>query len=261
MMTLPFKPAIFMHIQKTAGTTLVNLVRSTYGNDNIISHGDYLHGINHSPMKCHFMVNNQALADFYCVPFLSGHFGYDFTKRYMEGRYSFTFLRDPVERVLSFYYYCRNQKPDLFEIYKICQSMTLDEFLNAGLVESDVRSFIWNNQVWQLACGFGNLDNHGISSFHPRELLDLAVKHIKRFSYVGFAETFEKDRDVILENLGIGIPQGTVVVNANPGRPMYHDLPLPTKMLLLEMTELDRELYAKVWSDKASVSKGQLCNG
>lgn len=241
-----------MHIQKTAGTTLVTLARSAYGSDNVISHGDYLSGISHAPMRREFSINKQALDEFHSVPFLSGHYGYDFTKRYMQGRYSFTFLRDPVERILSLYYYCRKQNAEDFEIYRICQRTTLNEFLEIGMTESDVRSFIWNNQVWQLACGFGNFEDHGISSFQPRKLLNLAVKHLNEFSYVGFAETFEQDRNAILDNLGIERPQGRIIENANPGRPVFHDMPFPTKKLLLELTTLDRALYKKAWSKKYS---------
>lgn len=43
------KPAVFVHIQKTAGTTIVALVRSAYGSHNVMSHGDYLKGINYCP--------------------------------------------------------------------------------------------------------------------------------------------------------------------------------------------------------------------
>jgi len=33
---------IFMHIQKTAGTSIVRRIRKSYGHKNIISHGDHL---------------------------------------------------------------------------------------------------------------------------------------------------------------------------------------------------------------------------
>ncbi len=246
------RPAIFMHIQKTAGTTIVNLARSAYGNHDIISHGDYLEGVSHFPLKKDFKVNEQVLHDFQKVPFLSGHFGYAFAKQYMRDRYSFTFLRNPVERVLSFYYFCRTRDPNAFEIYSLSQKTTLNGFLQMGLVEPEVKYYIWNNQVWQLACGFGSLDNRALSSFERGELLDLALSHLDEFSYIGFAESFEQDRDRVLTDLGIETPKEKIVSNATPGRPVSDDLPQSTVALLLELTELDRVLYEKVQSRKMS---------
>ena len=36
------RPALFLHIQKTAGSSIVDLARLAYGSDKVISHGDYL---------------------------------------------------------------------------------------------------------------------------------------------------------------------------------------------------------------------------
>jgi hypothetical protein len=245
------KPAVFLHIQKTAGTTVVDLARSAYGNHNVMSHDDYVKGINYCPLVGKFRVDEEVLHDFHKIPFLSGHFGYGFAKRYMPGRYSFTFLRNPIERILSFYYFCKGRDPKEFELYKLCQEVTLNQFLQRGLVDPEVKNFIWNNQVWQLAGGFGDMDTRPLSSFRGIELLELASKHIDEFSYVGFAETFDADRDRILKDLGIVPPETRIVSNANFGRPTYDDLPPSTKDLLLQLTELDRALYKKVRSSKA----------
>ena len=35
----------------------------------------------------------------------------------MDKRYSFIFLRNPIERVLSYYYFCKSRDPKEFEIY------------------------------------------------------------------------------------------------------------------------------------------------
>lgn len=78
-------PALFLHIQKTAGTSLVNMARRYYG-DNVISHADYC------------TVAPDEIKKF---GFISGHFGYAFARPLMQGRYSFTFLRDPSNA------YCR----------------------------------------------------------------------------------------------------------------------------------------------------------
>lgn len=204
------KLAVFLHIQKTAGTTIIELARTAYGIHNVLSHDDYLKGINSCSLTGEVKVDEKVLHGFHNIPFLSGHFGYGFAKRYMPGRYSFTFLRHPIERILSFYSFCRKSDPKQFELYKLSQKTTLNEFLRTGLVDPEIKQFIWNNQVWQLAGGFGDVGTRPLSSFEGIELLELASKHIDEFCYIGFVETFEADRDRILKDLGIVPPVARV---------------------------------------------------
>ena len=124
-----------------------------------------------------------------------------------------------------------------------------------GLERPEIGFFIWNNQVWQLACGFGNLKNHDLSSFESTELLDLAIKHLENFSYIGLTETFEQDRDRILTDLGIALPKEKIISNATPTRPTSKNLPQSTLKLLEQMTYLDQILYRSVASQRNSELK------
>lgn len=220
-------PALFLHIQKTAGTSLVEYVRPYY-RASITSHGDCW---GHPP------------GDFRNTLFISGHIGYDYAKHLMDSRYSFTFLRDPIERILSMYYFCRNRKATEFDIYRAANLMDLNSFLRAGFENPLIKKNIWNSQVWQLAHGYAHLDNRTIDSFRPEELLDLAVRHLDKFSYVGFTETFENDRNVILKALDLPCPTEKVIVNVTHNRPTSEDLSDDEKSTLLELTKLDRKLY------------------
>lgn len=241
---LKLKPVVFLHLQKTAGTSIVDIARQFYGNDNVLSHGDYLYDEGQLIPAEKFAQADFLQTRFGNTPFISGHFGYDFTKQFMVNRISFTFLRNPVERVLSAYYFYRTRNPDEFKHYQMAQSMPLDEFLKLGFVNPDIKAHIWNYQVSQLAKGWGaasnlSLDNDG--------LLKMAIDHLDDFSYVGFTETYETDQANILKAIGISIPVGNQKSNSNPGRPMFDSLPRASKDLLLELTFLDRQLYETAW--------------
>lgn len=225
---------------------MVDLVRQHY-QDKLISHGTYLEKIPYSTGN-NLKINGQVIAGFRGIPFLSGHFGYDFASIFMPDRYSFTFLRDPIERILSFYFFCRSQNPAEYYIYRLSQENLLNEFLEKGLKIPEISAFILNNQVWQLACGFGNRENHGFESFRPENLLELAIKHLKKFSHVGFTETFEEDRDKILLDLQVPIPPKQIAENTNPYRPTKEDLAESTLALLDQLTQLDQILYQKAWA-------------
>ena len=224
------KKALFLHIQKTAGSSIVDIARCYYRRKDIVSHGEY------SRYKAEELKH---------VRFISGHFGYSYAKTLMESRYSFTFLRDPVERILSFYYYNRTRDIDEFPMTRIAHEMDLEQFLKEGMKNTLVKSRIWNNQTWQLAEGFGAIAGRGMENYGPEHLLDMALSHLGEFSYIGFLESFEDDQNIILSNLGIPIRKKTIHANATKGRLCTRDLSDSTLDLLAELTELDRELYQK----------------
>jgi len=223
---------LFMHIQKTAGSSLVDIAKYYYRNKNMISHGDHL---------------GHDAREFMNVVFISGHFGYEFAKPLMPGRYSFTFLRDPVERILSLYFFCRGQNPDDNTMYKCAHELSLEGFLHAGFEDPVIKTHIWNNQVWQLACGYSNPEEKYYDSFEASEMLNMAKAHLNDFSYVGFTETFEEDRNIILSALEIPVPKEKVESNVNPDRKSAADISAEAARLLQDLTILDRNLYEFSW--------------
>lgn len=228
-------PALFLHIQKTAGTAIVNSARQMYG-ERMTSHGDCW---GRQPAE---------LAD---LPFVSGHIGYDYARHLMHDRYSFVFLRDPVERILSLYYFCRERNPEEFMIYRKAVELDVESFLLAGRSDPWVRKNIWNNQVWQLAHGYAHLDNRRIDDFAPEQLLDLAVSHLDAFSFVGFTETFDRDAEIVLDALDMPALAAGEQVNATVGRPIRADMSATALEYLDELTRLDRILYAEARSRRA----------
>jgi hypothetical protein len=234
-------PALFLHIQKTAGTSILHLARKYYG-DSIVSHGDCW-GKSPDPLRQ--------------IRFISGHIGYDFAQPLMPGRYTFTFLRDPAERILSMYYFCRTRDPAEFVIYKKARELDLPEFLEAGLHDPWVRKNIWNNQVWQLAHGYAHLDDRAIADFGEDDLLRLAKAHLAEFSHVGFTETFAADAVPILEALGLPRMKNMPQLNDTPGRPGTSAQSPDVRDLLRRLTELDLELYEYARHDLASAKRSR----
>lgn len=223
-------PALFLHIQKTAGTSLVNMARRYYGND-VVSHGDCW---------------GKPPEQFSQVRFISGHLGYSYMRPLIGDRYSFTFLRNPVDRILSMYYFCRSRDPAEFDIYRRAHEMDLPGFLMAGLTDPMIKARIWNNQVWQLAHGYTHLDSVTPDDFSGEELLSLAKKHLAEFSYIGFTETFAADADLICKALKFPKRRAGEPIqmeNVTPRRPGFAEQSAEVKKLLMDLTELDRELY------------------
>lgn len=221
------RPAVFMHIQKTAGTSITEAVRPHYQND-IVSHGDYL---------------KYDTASLKNIRFISGHFGFEYARQFMDGRYSFTFLRDPVERILSLYYFSRTRDPAEFPIYRVAHEMDLADYLRAGLDRKDVNTYLWNLQAWQLACGWDDPLQREPPNFTAEQILERAKVHLMEFHYIGFVESIAVDSKVILANLHVPVPKSLVPANLTPERPHRNDLPAATIRLAEELTRLDTALY------------------
>lgn len=226
------KPSLFLHIQKTAGTSVVNTVQQYYGNS-VICHLDY-HP--HKP------------TEFCQTGFVSGHFGYDYAHKLMKSRYCFTFLRDPAERVLSFYYFCLRSNPKDYTVYKMAQEQNIDDFLDAGLDHPQIKPVIWNHQVWQLASGWGNAARKSIFSYDEKDLINSAISHLAQFDHVGFRETFDEDMNIILNEIGIKNVSQIAKANVGHNRPRIEDLPSSTRDRLRRITELDQILYDHAWN-------------
>jgi len=219
--------ALFLHIQKTAGTSIVQTASRFYGTS-LISHVDH---------------RGRSPEEFRETGFVSGHFGFDYARPLMTSRYSFTFLRDPVERVLSFYYFCRRSDPDQYLVYRLAREKTMDAFLDMAEDHPQVRSYIWNHQAWQLACGWDNPGGKSLAEYDPKRMLKDAKAHLAGLDYIGFMETFDRDLARIFKALGILCPEGFCRTNVGEPKPRAGELPLSTRQRLQRMTRLDQALY------------------
>lgn len=249
------RPAVFLHIQKTAGSSIVDTAKLAYGND-LASHGDYLT----LPTE---EINKRR--------FVSGHFGYSFTKPFMANRFSFTFLRNPLERLVSMYYFCRTRDPAEFEIYRCARENTFDEFLSLALlrevgVSEMLHHTLWNHQAWQLAFGWSpsneRLDNkklhrpdgkNGLYEFGYAEIHDLAAAHLCEFNHIGFQEDFANDCRTVFSALGIRNPENTPYSNATVSRPKLADMPQSTVEKMKKLTEIDRDIYNIAWKQRKTM--------
>lgn len=149
----------------------------------------------------------------------------------------------PVERILSLYYFSRTRDPAEYPIYRVAHEMDLAGYLRAGFDREDIKTYLWNQQAWQLACGWNDPQQRQISNFTDEQILERAKAHLMEFHYIGFAESFAVDSKAILANLNVPVPESLVPANVTPQRPHRNDLPAATIRLAEELTCLDAALY------------------
>ncbi|MEM7802953.1 MAG: sulfotransferase family 2 domain-containing protein [Chloroflexota bacterium] len=105
-MTNQAQTAIFIHILKTAGTTLHHIIGRQYADDAMFSTWENnLHPNEAIPILEQMPEDEKAK-----IRIIKGHLPYGMHHYLNQPASYFTLLRDPVERVLSFYYFLRRNK-------------------------------------------------------------------------------------------------------------------------------------------------------
>lgn len=200
------KTVFLNHVPKTAGTTVHTFLRKIMGiekfaffkdDDSMTFTGNFpeaigIHGVKCVDKLCK-RVPKEALL-FEATRLVSGHFAFGLHEIFPNEAILYTILRDPVERVLSKYYYMK----------QTVDSPQHQNFHKAGL--KSLRDFLrWeevlgvnNGMIRQLApCMWVPwLD---INDWHMRE----ALKNIQKCQVVGFAEEMELSLTRMAHCLGV----------------------------------------------------------
>lgn len=229
---MQYRRMIFLHIQKTAGTTAVVHLKRVLKPRTMLK------------LEQFAAVPAARLPDY---EFISGHFGFAYIKDVIDTSYSITFMREPVQRVLSLYSYCRatplTERTRAFPIFASARRMSIDEFVRCEDPASGIPQSIDNTQTWQLAKDYSALARYSGPPPSDEALHDLAVRNLERFSHVGFQEDFLRHLQCILPELGFAAPRSTGRVNYSPCPMSQQELQPRTLDALRERLRLDSALY------------------
>ncbi|MCF8516836.1 MAG: sulfotransferase family 2 domain-containing protein [Rhodobacteraceae bacterium] len=221
--------SIFLHIQKTAGTSVLAMAREIYGLDNTIGHAD------------HLSMSDEKIAEKF---FISGHFDYGFLSRFSSDRYKFTFLRDPILRTISLYNYLRRDSEQKYPIFEIARRYSLEGFLSA-VDDPFVFKHIWNHQTSMLTNGWHTTE--AVTNEAARNLLSEAKLNLSKLDYVGLTETFDADIRKIFQKIG-RVPSIVHRQNVAQGQHSVADMPKRIMEKIERLNEIDLALYESVKS-------------
>ena len=197
----PAELGIFIHIPKTAGTSLIEYIQGCVGSRSsgrTVKLSELVHGKPIDELSL-----RRAREARFCV----GHISWQSVQRIRRHRhaYTFTVLREPMERLWSFYNFLKAGEfpdsmipPELFDLYMDARSWTPAEFV--GTRDERLLHMIDNIMVRQLG---GSLQDDRAGGLHTPALLQAAKRNLATIDHVGFTDCFDDDFSAITSALDL----------------------------------------------------------
>jgi hypothetical protein len=208
---------IFLHIPKTGGITLSNIINRQ------------------NQYSFHLReLDATTIEERKKIKIIYGHQFFGLHKEFPQINFTYiTLLRNPVERVISLFYHCCNNTPR-FRTREWFSKITLADFVTNE--ECDYfKSLDW---VYSTA----NLQTRMISGKVEADL-EMAKNNLKNyFSVVGTTERFDESLKVLQKKLGWKI-NGYSIENVTPNRPALAEIPAEIIEIIKSKNEKDFELY------------------
>ena len=225
---------VFVHIPKTAGITFRSLLDRHYPPDRRYWVPDPdSPDPEDLPALDHFVdalrsLPTEQLQTLDLVG--GGHFPFGIHEALPRPARYITFIREPIDRVVSFYYFLRSHPSFL---HSSAHYLTLREF-----AEQNITGNLHNGQTAFLA-GKGLRYER---CFDQDLLVDAKANIRAHFAAVGVTERFDESLLVLRRQLGWGRPLYYREQNVNRAR-SREELDTETRASIEALTELDQELY------------------
>jgi hypothetical protein len=225
------RTVFFLHMPKTAGTTLEHYIEGNMQNASICPH---------TVMPQILPLSAKELAAF---DLIHGHFNYNLLERLPKDTQTITMLRSPVARAISHLKHIRSNKSPTFWMKKYLpiNDMTLDEMVQ----EEVVQKFICDYQLRRLAVDVNLNEFKEPMVLHtPFRLeqhhLDLGKKRLESFDAIGITERFSDS--VKLLNKTFNWQEAVEIPSLNVS-PTKDEISEKSIQKIKELTSLDQALY------------------
>lgn len=220
---------IFLHIPKTAGTTLHTILERQYEAHTIFTID------NDKKYIDDFKQLSESQKE--KIRLLKGHMYFGLHESFPQPSTYITVMRDPVERVISHYYYVLCDSHNHLHQEVISQNISLKDFVSRGMCRN-----LDNGQTRHLSTIGADVAYGKCST----EMLESAKKNIQEhFAVVGLSERFDETLVLMQKRFQWQVPVYSKQ-NVNKNRLFKKDISQDTLKVLKSYNQLDIELYQYV---------------
>jgi hypothetical protein len=231
----------FVHIPKTAGGTVTSMLTAAYSKQQVRDAGNFVRAPEKAGRKIKSSLRREGRVS-------AGHVPYGFFRDRMppDTRYM-TFLREPVDRVLSHYYRHIHRKQQRSPARRQHRLETPGKMRTDAKADSLEEALVEMRlpQITNLATRFlSGSAAPPMTGDLPASALDDAKESLRCFAFIGIQERFEESLVLLQRLLGLGaLPYRDRHVSSGDARPTVDEIPEEQRALIEEYNALDAELY------------------
>lgn len=231
---------VILHIPKTAGTSLHVVLIELFKKKNV------------SPLFGAPKLSKSQARKLGKNRMVCGHISWADVIEYYSDRKTITFLREPIDRCVSWYYYVKSRNLENViplndikyvnapaEAISLAKHLDIDDFFQHE--HPHIIQNINNRQVWQIG-DHADIENRSVPE---SEILDKALLNMDKIDFVGFSESFTQDISLMCVEFGLGEINKVPFVNRSNNRLSVKELTPQTRNKLAELNELDLVFYEK----------------
>lgn len=217
---------IFLHIGKTAGSSFNSFLDNYYANTFIKIGGS---GPERKKQELKEL-SEIDLNKLQKIHLIKGHVDYGIHELVPQFNWKYiTFLRDPVERVISLYYYILNTPQHYLNEELTANNISFEEFMKGNYTVE-----VSNEQTRLIA---------GRKHKSSENLLDIAIGNLENeFACVGLTERFEESICLMKNNLGLKWKY-PVYESTNINKKKESNISPQLLDIIREANQLDIQLY------------------
>ena len=235
----------FLHIPKTAGSSIIGILDNYFSLDSILPEEVWNHLLKNLP------------TDFSKYGLIRGHFGYGLHRLLPTKPVYMTMLRNPLERTISFYHHITVDPitNNWIRLSKVEDLSTLldDQKINLIFKNPQTRYLALDLDVISMA---KSMDKERLGEFFyestqeflspgitDEELLTIAKRRLSEVQFFGLTERFEESLLLMCFIFGWNPPHKIWKQMVLPSRPQTRDFSESVIKKINEITQLDKELY------------------